>query len=85
MCGLSVISECSLEVSGWVRRASVGVVMLASVGRVWSGGHQWACSSRLSTGDLESISWCSLEKIVGVVWRVLVGVVLRSVDGFGGH
>ena len=52
---------------------------------MWSGGHQWACSSRLSTGDLESISWFSLEKIVGVVFWSLVCAVLRSVGGFGGH
>ena len=52
---------------------------------MWSGGHQWACSSRLSVGGSEGISWCSFEKIVGVVFRSLVSAVLRSVGGFGGH
>ena len=51
-------------------------------------------SWRSSAGGSEGISWCSFEKIVGVVLRVLVGVVFRSlvsavlrgsVDGFGGH
>ena len=60
---------------------------------MWSGGHQWACSLRLSAGVVRRaslgavlrreggwsfvISECSLE-VSGWVWRASVGVVWRA-------
>ena len=87
-CGLVAVSVCGLEdISGHVPQGYQQVIWRASVGvvwrvlGVWSEGHQWSCSSRLSAGNLESISWCSLEKVSAWVWRVLVGVVWRASVG----
>ena len=64
---------------------------------MWSGEHQWACSSRLSADVVRTasvgtvlrregvwsfvISECSLEKVSGWVWRASVGVVWRASVG----